>query len=74
MAVVDGIISTGASTLAALNLVRRVGGEPVVIGALVTAEGSGWSSVLGDHAPAVGPSGSIPVFRTSGGELVEDWS
>jgi adenine phosphoribosyltransferase len=72
VAVVDDVISTGASTLAALNLVRRVGGEPVVIGALVT-EGSGWSSVLGDGAPAVRTLGSIPVFRTSGGQLVEDW-
>jgi adenine phosphoribosyltransferase len=72
VAVVDDVISTGASTLAALNLVRRVGGEPVVIGALVT-EGSGWSSVLGDDAPAVRTLGSIPVFRTSVGQLVEDW-
>jgi adenine/guanine phosphoribosyltransferase-like PRPP-binding protein len=72
VAVVDDVISTGASTLAALNLVRRVGGEPVVIGALVT-EGSGWSSVLGGDAPAVRTLGSIPVFRTSGGQLVEDW-
>ncbi len=72
VAVVDDVISTGASTLAALNLVRRVGGEPVVIGALVT-EGSGWSSVLGDDAPVVRTLGSIPVFRTSGGKLVEDW-
>jgi adenine/guanine phosphoribosyltransferase-like PRPP-binding protein len=72
VAVVDDVISTGASTLAALNLVRRVGGEPVVIGALVT-EGSGWSSLLGEDAPAVRTLGSIPVFRNSGGRLVEDW-
>jgi adenine/guanine phosphoribosyltransferase-like PRPP-binding protein len=72
VAVVDDVISTGASTLAALNLVRRAGGEPVVIGALVT-EGSGWSSLLGDGAPAVRTLGSIPVFRTSGGQLVEEW-
>jgi adenine phosphoribosyltransferase len=72
VAVVDDVISTGASTLAALNLVRRVGGEPVVIGALVT-EGSGWSSVLGDDAPVVRTLGSIPVFRTSDGKLTEDW-
>jgi adenine/guanine phosphoribosyltransferase-like PRPP-binding protein len=72
VAVVDDVISTGASTLAALNLVRRGGGEPVVIGALVT-EGSGWSSALGDDAPAVRTLGSIPVFGNSGGQLVEDW-
>ena len=68
----DDVISTGASVCAALKILRRVGAEPVVIGALVT-EGSGWSSVLGDDAPAVRTLGSIPVFRTSGGRLVEDW-
>ena len=40
VAVVDDIISTGASTLAALRLVRRIGAEPVVIGTLMT-EGGG---------------------------------
>jgi adenine/guanine phosphoribosyltransferase-like PRPP-binding protein len=72
VAVVDDVISTGASTLAALNLIRRVGAEPVAIGALVT-EGSGWSQALGDDTSKVRALGSIPVFRTSEGRLVEDW-
>jgi adenine/guanine phosphoribosyltransferase-like PRPP-binding protein len=72
VAVVDDVVSTGASTLAALNLVRRVGAQPVAIGALIT-EGSGWSDILGDDASRVRALGSIPVFRTVGGRLVEDW-
>ena len=73
VAVVDDVISTGASTLAALNLVRRVGAEPVVIGALVT-EGSGWRNTLGPDADNVRALGAMPVFRPSGQGLVEDWS
>ena len=33
VAVVDDVISTGASLAAALRLLRRMGAEPVVIGA-----------------------------------------
>jgi adenine/guanine phosphoribosyltransferase-like PRPP-binding protein len=73
VAVVDDVISTGASTLAALKLVRRVGADPVVIGALVT-EGSGWRSALGPDAANVRALGAMPVFHPSGSELVEDWS
>ncbi len=73
VAVVDDVISTGASTLAALKLVRRAGAEPVAIGALVT-EGSGWRTALGSDAAKVRALGAIPVFRPSGSELVEDWS
>ena len=69
---VDDVISTGASTLAALNLVRRVDAEPVVIGALVT-EGSGWRTVLGPDAAKVRALGAMPVFRPSDQGLVEDW-
>jgi adenine/guanine phosphoribosyltransferase-like PRPP-binding protein len=72
VAVVDDVISTGASTLAALRLVRRVGAEPVVIGALVT-EGSGWRTALGPDADRVRALGSMPVFRNSDQGLVEDW-
>ncbi len=72
VAVVDDVISTGASTLAALNLVRRVGAEPAVIGALVT-EGSGWRTALGPDAANVRALGAIPVFRSSDEGLVEDW-
>jgi len=74
VAVVDDVISTGASTRAALNLVRRVDGDPVVIGTLMT-EGSGWRQALGPDGEKVRALGSMPVFRPgpSGGELVEDW-
>lgn len=74
VAVVDDVISTGASTQAALNLVRRVGGDPVVVGSLVT-EGSGWRRTLGPDAANVRALGSMPVFRPdpAGGDLVEDW-
>jgi adenine phosphoribosyltransferase len=74
VAVVDDVISTGASTLAALNLVRRVDADPVVIGTLMT-EGSGWRRALGADGTKVRALGSMPVFRPgpSGGTLVEDW-
>jgi len=73
VAVVDDIISTGASTLAALNLIRRVGGQPVVIGTLMT-EGSSWRTALGPDAAMVHSLGSMPVFRPDGsGGLNEDW-
>jgi adenine/guanine phosphoribosyltransferase-like PRPP-binding protein len=75
VAVVDDVISTGASTLAALRLVRRIGAEPVVIGTLMT-EGSGWKDALGADADNVRSLGSMPLFRpaTDGSAgLVEDW-
>jgi adenine phosphoribosyltransferase len=76
VAVVDDVISTGASTLAALRLVRRIGAEPVVIGTLMT-EGSGWRTALGPDADNVRSLGSMPLFRPAApgrDELVEDWS
>jgi adenine/guanine phosphoribosyltransferase-like PRPP-binding protein len=74
VAIVDDVISTGASTRAALNLVRRVGADPVVIGTLMT-EGSGWRQALGPDAANVRALGSMPVFRPdpSGHGLQEDW-
>ena len=73
VAVVDDVISTGGSTKAALSLMRRVGAEPVVVGALVT-EGARWRSHLGDDAAMVHSLGSIPLFRHGPtGTLVEDW-
>ena len=74
MAVVDDIISTGASTRSALNLLRRVDAEPAVIGALMT-EGSDWRTTLGTDADKVHALGAMPVFRPhpSGDGLVEDW-
>jgi adenine phosphoribosyltransferase len=73
VAVVDDVISTGGSTKAALNLMRLVGAEPVVVGALVT-EGSQWRSYLGEDAALVQSLGSMPLFRHGAdGEIVEDW-
>jgi adenine phosphoribosyltransferase len=75
VAVVDDIISTGASTQAALRLVRRIGAEVVVIGTLMT-EGSGWRAALGPDAAKVRALGSMPLFRPAddgSGELVEFW-
>ena len=43
VAVVDDVISTGASLSSALRLVRRMGAEPVVIGTLMT-EGGAWQA------------------------------
>jgi adenine phosphoribosyltransferase len=73
VAVVDDVISTGGSTKAALNLLRRVGAEPVVVGAVVT-EGAQWRSYLGEDAAIVQSLGAIPLFRHGpDGTLVEDW-
>jgi adenine/guanine phosphoribosyltransferase-like PRPP-binding protein len=71
--IVDDVISTGGSSKAALNLVRRIGGNPVVFGALLT-EAGGWRELLGPDADLVRSLGSIPVFRHQpDGSLVEDW-
>ena len=72
VAVVDDVISTGGSMRAALALLRRVGAEPVVVGALVT-EGSAWRSA-GAERRLVRSLGAIPVFQPGPGDsLVEDW-
>jgi len=73
VAIVDDVISTGASTGTALRLLRGVGANIVAIGTLVT-EGSLWRQSLGEDAAKVRALGSIPVFRPDGsGGLVEDW-
>ena len=64
----------GASTGAALRLLRRIGANVVAIGTLVT-EASVWRSSLGDDADMVQSLGAIPVFRPDGsGNVVEDWA
>ncbi len=74
VAIVDDVISTGASTGAALRLLRSVGANVVAIGTLVT-EASLWREALGADASMVRALGSIPVFRPDGsGGLVEDWN
>jgi len=74
VAIVDDVISTGASTGASLRLLRGVGANIVAIGTLVTEAGL-WRAALGDDAAMVRALGSIPVFRPDGsGGLVEDWN
>jgi adenine phosphoribosyltransferase len=74
VAIVDDVISTGASTGATLRLLRGVGAHIVTIGTLVTEAGL-WRAALGDDAAMVRALGSIPVFRPDGsGGLVEDWN
>jgi adenine phosphoribosyltransferase len=73
VAVVDDVVSTGASLAAALRLVRRLDAEPVVIGTLMT-EGGGWKRALGEDAALVRTLGAMPLFHPDGsGGLVEDW-
>jgi adenine/guanine phosphoribosyltransferase-like PRPP-binding protein len=73
--VVDDVISTGASTSAALSLVRRAGGDPVAVGVLMT-EGKAWQEALGTDVDKVVALGSMPVFRSDlpDGDLRPDWS
>ena len=74
VAIVDDVISTGASTGATLRLLRGVGAEVVAIGTIVTEAGL-WRAALGEDASMVRALGSIPVFRPDGsGGLVEDWN
>jgi adenine/guanine phosphoribosyltransferase-like PRPP-binding protein len=73
VAVVDDVVSTGASLAAALRLVRRLDAEPVVVGTLMT-EGGGWKRALGEDAALVRTLGTMPLFHPDGsGGLVEDW-
>ncbi|MEI7479531.1 MAG: phosphoribosyltransferase family protein [Actinomycetes bacterium] len=73
VAILDDVISTGASVGAALRLVRQAGGEVVGVGVLAT-EASQWRSALADDAVLVRALGALPLFRSDGqGGLVEDW-
>jgi adenine phosphoribosyltransferase len=73
VAVVDDVVSTGASLSSALRLVRRMHAEPVVIGTLMT-EGGAWKRALGEDAALVRALGAVPLFHPDGqGGLVEDW-
>ena len=75
VAIVDDVISTGASTGATLRLLRGVGADVVAIGTLVT-EARPLAHVPWATTPQmVRALGSIPVFRPDGsGGLVEDWT
>jgi adenine phosphoribosyltransferase len=73
VAIVDDVISTGASLCSALRLVRRMDAEPAVIGTLMT-EGGAWKRALGDDTALVRTLGAMPLFHPDGqGALVEDW-
>jgi len=73
VALVDDVISTGASMRAALNLLHRVGAEPVVIGTLLT-EAATWRRELAEIVDLVHALGVIPVFRRdASGAFIEDW-
>ncbi|MGH9172518.1 MAG: phosphoribosyltransferase family protein [Acidimicrobiales bacterium] len=73
VAIVDDVISTGGSSRAALNLIRKIGGQPVAFGALLT-EGGLWRQALGEDTKLVHALGSIPLFRHSDdGTFVEEW-
>jgi adenine/guanine phosphoribosyltransferase-like PRPP-binding protein len=73
VAIVDDVISTGASTGATLRLLRGIGAQVVAIGTIVTEAGL-WRGALGEDASMVRALGAIPVFRPDGaGGLVEDW-
>jgi adenine phosphoribosyltransferase len=73
VALVDDVVSTGASTGASLRLLRAVGAEVVAIGTIVT-EAAIWQTSLGEDASMVHALGQIPVFRPDGqGGLSEDW-
>ena len=73
VAIVDDVVSTGASTGAALRLLRSVGADVVAVGTLVT-EASLWKESLGEDAQRVVSLGAIPVFHPGGEGLIEDWA
>jgi adenine phosphoribosyltransferase len=74
VAIVDDVVSTGASTGAAIRLLRSIGADVVAVGTLVT-EASVWETSLGDDASRVMALGKIPVFHPGeNGELIEDWA
>ena len=62
---VDDVISTGASTIAALKLLRSAGAEVVAIGALLCEDGA-WAEALGEDAALVHALGSVPLFAPDG--------
>jgi adenine phosphoribosyltransferase len=65
VAVIDDVVSTGASAAAALRLLRKIGGLPVAVGAIVT-EGSAWREALGEDAALVHSLGELPLFEPAG--------
>lgn len=62
VAFVDDVISTGASSAAALRLLDAAGAKIVAVGALLT-EGDAWRAGLGSRADLVRALGTIPLFE-----------
>lgn len=73
VAIVDDVVSTGASTGAALRLLRSVGANVVAIGTLVT-EAAVWKQSLGDDASLVQALGALPIFHPTAEGLEENWA
>lgn len=74
VAVVDDVISTGASIRAALQLLESVHANPVAVGTLL-AEANAWREVLGERQSIVHSLGQVPLFRRQEDDrLVEDWT
>lgn len=61
VALIDDVVSSGASAAAALRLLRGVGALPVAVGAIVT-EGHLWEAALGEDAALVRALGTLPLF------------
>jgi adenine/guanine phosphoribosyltransferase-like PRPP-binding protein len=73
VALVDDVIATGGSIVAALRLLRAAGAEVVAVGALLV-EAAGWSAPLGADADLVRTLGRIPVFSPGDdGGWTERW-
>lgn len=66
---VDDVVSTGGSMLAALKLLREAGADVVAVGALLT-EADAWHEALGEDAALVHALGSIPLFTREGSTWV----
>jgi adenine phosphoribosyltransferase len=61
VAIVDDVVSTGATARAALRLLRAVGALPVAVAA-IASEGDAWRTSLGDDAALVRSLGALPLF------------
>jgi adenine/guanine phosphoribosyltransferase-like PRPP-binding protein len=70
VALVDDVVSTGASMAACLRLLRAAGAEVVVIGVLLQ-EGEGWRDAFGGDAGLLRSLGTVPLFRPDG---VGEWT
>lgn len=74
VALIDDVVSTGATMVAALSLLRAVDAEVVGIGALCT-EGAAWRDALGADAALVHALGVLPLLvRQPDGALTADWA